>query len=33
MAIRRVACWRRRERRECRKGRRVVGWVVLDEGG
>lgn len=27
----RVECWRRRARRECRKGRRCVGWLA--EGG
>lgn len=31
MALRRVECWRRRARRECRKGRRCLG--LLAEGG
>ena len=31
MALRRVECWRRSARRECRKGRRCVGWLA--EGG
>lgn len=31
MALSRVACWRRRARRECRKGRRCLGWLA--EGG
>lgn len=28
MALRRVECWRRSARRECRKGRRCVGWLA-----
>ena len=31
MALRRVECWRRSARRECRKGKRCVGWLA--EGG
>lgn len=31
MALRRVEWWRRRARRECRKGRRCLGWLA--EGG
>lgn len=31
MAFMRVEWWRRRARRECRKGRRCLGWLA--EGG
>ncbi len=28
MAVRRVEWWRRRARRECRNGRRCLGWLA-----